>query len=119
MKRVIKSSDDWLIDNLMHGKKFRVCAEEERCFTTDDPKSAITKWFKFGAKHPTASAITVASVDAANELRKCVRGNKEWFITLYNKYECPYDLDYLIDACEYDDTSKYRFVDSVFPFCYG
>ena len=59
MKRVIKSSDDWLIDNLMHGKKFRVCAEEERCFTTDDPKSAITKWFKFGAKHPTDSAITV------------------------------------------------------------
>lgn len=120
MKRMIVAGD-WLADMLMGGKKFRVHAEDERRIVkTDDPKRAIEVWFKYGAKHPTEADIMVYSKEDALELRRYARNNPEWFTELYNSYKCPYTLESLQEGVNSDELHEsYKFVDSVYPFCFG
>jgi len=122
MKRMIVAGD-WLDDMLMGGKKFRVVVDadgDHSAIKTDDPKRAIETWFKYGAKHPFDSAIYVHSKEDALELRRYARNNPDWFTELYNSYKCPYKLESLQEGVNSDNISQsFKFVDTVYPFCYG
>lgn len=124
MYRVIRASESSEDDYIMNGHQFRIDGEYDVDYA-DDPKTAITKWFRMANKKSNRynTCILVSSKENAQLLRDCVIQNPEWFENLYQKYTCGYKLEYLLESCkrkfgEYP-IFRFRYPDQVDPFSIG
>ena len=94
-------------------------------FLCDDPKSAITHWYKYQKKYPMDVSISCPTKELAMKLVKS--GTAKLLTELNDRFGCPYNLDYMIEECKkkiadnckgfYED--KYGYGDSVHPFSVG
>lgn len=90
---------------------------------TDDPKEAITWWFKMQKKAPMDVSISCQKKDDALALVKA--GTVDLITNLASKYKTPYDPEWIIeqcakkvaDKCAYFHEGEYG--DSVHPFGVG
>lgn len=122
MYRVIKASDDWGYDPY-NGKTYRVSGGYSTTKWTNDPVTAIKYWFMIGQKHSGDTCIQCRTRDAA--LAICQAATEDLLTTLWNKYRCPYKLEYLVesaqkkvqDGCKWFHESD--FGDQVHPFDIG
>ena len=91
------NEDEW---SPYHGHNYMVCAGpyNELTFHCDDPKRAITYWFKYNKKYPTEVAVMCPTKDLAMQLVKA--GTPKLLTSLEEKFGCPYKLDWLIDECK-------------------
>lgn len=84
-----------------------------------DPEKAIEYWFKLSKKYPTCTLIRGYVADE-KKLRAWVVEHEDKFRELYDKYKCPYKLDYLLDACKRPVSRSYdKYPDQMYPFCLG
>lgn len=123
-ENIYDDEDEW---NPYHGHNYMVCAGpyNDLIFHCDDPKRAITYWFKYQRKYPTDVAIMCPSKELAMKLVKA--GTSKLLNELYDKFDCPYKLDWLIaeckrkaeDGCRGFYEGKYGYGDSVHPFGVG
>ena len=118
-----ENEDEW---DPYRGKKYKVYAGYgSDSLATDDPKEAIEAWFKFQLPAPTDTSIMAKTKADAVALNKVA--TEEYLTDLYNQYECPYKLDYLISEAAkkvadgqrgfYED--KYGYGDQIHPFGVG
>lgn len=126
MKRYIRSSDvdDYDEYDPYQGHMYYVSYGYNHKYT-DNPKQAITIWFQQAKKNPMDCAIMAkwrkGAVDIVNT------ATPELLTTLYEKYDCPYKLEYLIEGaekqrqngCKYFLENKYGYGDQVEPFSFG
>lgn len=87
-----------------------------------NPKSAIIEWFKLGTKYPTCVCIFAKDNAYAKDLLQWVIDNEDEFRSLYNTYNVPYKLEYLINYCKRhinDATIIKKPGDQVDPFSLG
>lgn len=92
---------------------------------TNNPKTAISYWFRFQRKNPTDVDITCQKKDQAVAL--CKAATPELLTELYDKYGCPYKLDWLIseaqkkvdDGQKYFYEGEYGYGDTIHPFGVG
>ena len=64
----------------------------------DDPKRAITHWFKYQKKYPLDVSISCPTRDLAIKLVEA--GKPKLLTELFNRFDCPYKLEYMIDECK-------------------
>ena len=110
-----------------HGHNYMVTAGpyNELTFHCDDPKSAITHWFKYQKKYPTDVSIMCPTKELAIKLVKA--GTPKLLNELYDRFDCPYKIDWMIaecakkvsDGCRGFYEGEYGYGDSVYPFCVG
>lgn len=129
MKYYVRSSetvtdDEYSVFDPYNGKRYFVSGDGSstiRCF--NDPVAAIKHWFRIVGKSGLSASIMAKKRSDAIDI--CKAGTDELLTELYNKYRCPYKLQFLIDACKKQvaDGCKYfyenEFGDQVHPFDVG
>ena len=126
MKRWIHESDDvdsvWTAYDPYAAGTYRVTGGlETKNF--NNPAKAIEAWFRFQEKNPADCMIMCRTKDEAVVL--CSAATEELLTDLYNRYKCPYKLQYLIDSAarEVQKGQPYfhegEFGDTVHPFGVG
>lgn len=138
MKKYIRSDDEY---SFMEGYKYRVLGgpsgdymgdyneelaeyysqEPAKDCLTNDPKKAISAWFKIESKYPMDAAIYTDKDEYARQLCQWVVDNEDTFQNMYNQVNCHYKYDYLFDgAVKYADKKQIGgYEDQIFPFCFG
>lgn len=94
-------------------------------YYTNDPEDAIETWFKMQKDAWLDVAIFCKTRDQA--LAVCKAATPELLTELFDKYEQPYKLEYLIDdarkavenGCKYFHEDDYGYGDQVHPFDVG
>ena len=94
---------------------------------TDNPGEAIEAWFRISQKTPTETMITTQTKSNAQELIDWAAENIDKIEEWYDKYDCPYEKEYLISnirdrhegGVKYFYESPYGFGDQIYPFCVG
>ena len=84
-----------------------------------DPGKAIECWFKLEQKYPTCVMIT-GYLRQAQELHQWSWDNEDKIREWAKKYNCPYDVEYILDACNkpvHRSTDKYP--DQCHPYDLG
>lgn len=128
MKKYIKSytevEDEWDVAyDPYNGRRYRIHGGYSDTEYTDDPYEAIRIWFEIGERHPGDTCIMCLTRDAACAV--VMEGTEDYLTKLYNRYRCPYKLEYLIDECDkaFENGCKYfyenEFGDQVHPFSVG
>lgn len=75
---------------------------------TDNPKQAVKAWFLLQAQYPGEAYIVTKTDEAARALVDAI--DDDYLIDLFDKYESPYLLEYLLDGLhEEQDTNCKRF----------
>lgn len=129
---MIKINEDY---DFFNGKKYMVSGSSytdhgeidsiSKNVLTNDPKAAIEAWFRIGSKHRTGTAITCQKKSDAVALVKWASEHNADVTTMYNKYNCPYKLDYLLTACAKKAKDGCRgfyensYGDMIYPFDVG
>ena len=62
----------------------------------DNPKSAVRAWFELQDQYPGEAYIVTKTDEAAIDLVNSI--DDEYLIELFDKYESPYLLEYLLDT---------------------
>ncbi len=93
--------------------------ELQDSFDTTDPKQAIAKWVQWQQKYPLDVMIT-GFAEGEQALRDYVVQHQDWIRQICNKYECPYDPEYLIKESEKPSRMKdSQYTDQLHPFGLG
>ena len=142
MKRYIKSNEDsWDEYSPTQGYKYWVCGGPVGDYVgdynedladyfgkapfkdvrTNDPEDAIFAWFKAESMHHMDAAIYTDKDQYAQELCQWVVDHEDTFEKMYNRVDCGYKYEYLLDgAKKYANKSQIgQYTDQIFPFCYG
>lgn len=106
--------------------KYSVDCEHAPSFSTEYPEVAIKKWFEMEEKYPMDCAIYAYNKNDAIELVNFAASNQSWFKKLYDRYNCPYKWDWMINGvlqsaergCPYF-LGNGEFGDQIGPFSYG
>ena len=88
---------------------------------TNSEQTAIETWLKFESKFPMDADISVTNSEDAMALCQWVVDNEDKFKQMYDKSNCHYKYDYLIDGAQRYATRPQQIlgIDQVFPFCRG
>jgi uncharacterized membrane protein len=90
---------------------------------TDDPREAVRLWFKHSRKYPMDIAIYTRGKENVRAFYDAL--DDKFIENLYNKYEVPYKLDWLLNLIHKGQDGKiYGFyyddmLDQIDPFCFG
>lgn len=90
--------------------------------STNDPVEAIRLWFVIGQTHKMDTYISC--IRKADAIKLCQAATEEVLTKFYNKYKCPYKLDYLIEAAKKQVANRCagfyeKWGDQISPFCVG
>ena len=125
MKIYIKSSEDEYEEyDPFNGHTYRVSCGYDTKFA-ETPRSALRYWFKGQQNNPGDCMIMSKTRDDAIKLVKAA--TEDVLTTLYDQYECPYKLEYLIeeskkkvqDGCKGFYENDYGYGDTIHPFGVG
>lgn len=116
--------DDYEEYDPFHGHRYIITGGYNSVYE-DDPKKAITKWYKMGEKDPMDTAILAKYRKDAVDL--CKSATADLLTKLDKKYTCPYKLDFMIEAaakqvergCKTFYENDYGYGDQVHPFDAG
>lgn len=108
-----------------NGKTYFISNDNEIKYC-DDPKTAIKYWFQLLAKDKSRMGTAINTEFRKNAIAVCEAATPEYLTSLYEKYGCPYKLDYLIDeakkqvanGCKYFYEAE-GFGDMIHPFSVG
>ena len=120
-----EEEDEWAMPKgVYHVASFGNDYDElQSSFDFKDPKQAIAKWVELQKSYPLNVMITGFQEEEEN-LRKYVTEHQDWYRQLSNKFNCPYDPEYIINECAKPvrpRTGKYaqKYTDQCHPFGLG
>lgn len=91
----------------------------------DDPRKAILTWFQKEKTNRSDVAIIAYKKEDAKALIQYAFNNKDQIKDWHAKYNCPYDLKYILDSIDKHSTDDYQYFhegmsgDQVDPFSFG
>jgi len=116
-----EEDDDWLFQKkgtFVVTAYYPSSMEIKSTKTFSDAGQAVQQWFKMEKSCPSCVCITCWKAQA-EELRKWAVGHENEIRNLAKANNCPYKVDYILDACKKPVTGSDKFPDQVHPFDLG